>query len=489
MTKTTTNTKTTRALLCLTSLLALSLAGCTESDDGDPPAPGPTPGAMPGGTPATPPGTTPGGAKPTPSTPAARQARFFLPTGVPTNTSAPTVEIDAAGGVHMVYPAYARGNAYYAYCPKDCPGPAAVKVVQLDTDGTVHNAMLALDAEGRPRVLLSTMMQVHFASCDGGCTDPARWKKTMIVDHRGDREVSGEAFALDPQGRPRFVMHTYRAFLGIGQKAPETLWWACDGDCHVPASWRSSVMQKQIWEGSHLRFDAQGRAHLATVAGTPGPNGAQKLAAYVLCERGCETEADWNGLGLFGAFESETDAVKMRPAVSLALTRAGAPRVLVLGRMEGGKRSIVYFACDRDCAKDNWEGSIISNHDRIGAGLDLALDRDDHPRFVYTLDYNIGLAHCDAARCAVEDAKWDLTKVELSSELPRDEIFLHDNCTIAAWFFHSPSIALDADGRPRVGYQARDISGGLSRPDPTKPRCVAGTDMTWSRLAVMPSHK
>ena len=26
-----------------------------------------------------------------------------------------------------------------------------------------------------------------------------------------------EALALDPQGRPRFVLHTYRATLGIGQ--------------------------------------------------------------------------------------------------------------------------------------------------------------------------------------------------------------------------------------------------------------------------------
>jgi hypothetical protein len=73
---------------------------------------------------------------------------FFLPTGEPDNTSAPTVEIDAAGGIHAVYPAYAGGSAYYAYCAAGCSGSDDVAVVRLPTDGTVANAMLALDGAG-----------------------------------------------------------------------------------------------------------------------------------------------------------------------------------------------------------------------------------------------------------------------------------------------------------------------------------------------------
>ena len=70
-----------------------------------------------------------------------------------------------------------------------------------------------------------------------------------------------------------------------------------------------------------------------------------------------------------------------------------------------------------------------------------------------------------------------------------DRIFLEWNCTIGAWFLHSPSIALTSDGKPRVGYQSRDVSGGVSRPDPTKPRCVAGTDMTFSRLGLLDTYQ
>jgi hypothetical protein len=30
--------------------------------------------------------------------------------------------------------------------------------------------------------------------------------------------VTGEAFVLDAEGRPRFLMHTYRALFGLGQQ-------------------------------------------------------------------------------------------------------------------------------------------------------------------------------------------------------------------------------------------------------------------------------
>lgn len=154
------------------------------------------------------------------------------------------------------------------------------------------------------------------------------------------------------------------------------------------------------------------------------------------------------------------------------------------------KRNITYFACDEDCTGAGWQGSVLSDLEKINAGIELALDANDRPRFVHTIDYNIALAYCDEANCAAETAKWDLTKVEYGADMKPDQIFLYENCTVGAWFLHSPSLALTKGGRPRVGYQARDISGGLKNPDPAKYRdCVAGTDMTWSRLAVMGSAK
>jgi hypothetical protein len=465
-------------------------AGTAHPDHEDGDAPPPHSGH--GGSPAprddagAPPAQGDGDGEP----PAGSADHFFMPTGDPDNTAAPRVEVDAEGGVHAVYPAYAGGRAYYAYCQGDC-GTGDMQVVRFDTATFVVNAMLALTSTGKPRVLLSTVDQIYFATCDADCGDTASWTTTMILDHDGNREVTGEALALDPQDRPRFVLHTYRAELGIGQKPPETLLASCDADCDTAEAWMFDVIQDRIWEASTLRYDATGRAHLATVA-TTFENGVptQKLAAYLTCEGGrCATADDWHGIGLVAAFEIEYEAVAIEPAVSLALTHVGAPRVVVLAKDDAGARQIVYFACDEDCSEDHWQGSIISNNAAIGPGVDLALDAQDLPRFVYTLDYDIGLSHCDAQPCAGPDSTWDLTPVEHRASIPTDQIFLWENCHVATWTLHSPSIALDSHGEPRVGYQARDISGGLDNPDPTKPDCEAGTDMTWSRLALMSAHE
>lgn len=448
-----------RSILRNPWLLTILLAGCA----------GPEPGGEP---PAD--GNSPSGA-------------FFLPTGEPDNTAAPVIEVDAAGGIHAVYPAFAGGGAYYAYCASDCRGPDDVKVVRLETEGTTANVMLALDAEGTPHVLLSAYASVYYAACEGDCTQASSWTTTRILDHAGDREVTGEAFALDGAGRPRFLMHTYVAYLGIGQKPPETHYVTCDGDCGAASSWTAHKIADQIWRSSSLRIDATGRPRVATVAMVVADDqSTQNIGAYVACDGDCTLADSWVGQGLAPAFYSDLEAVAMKPAVSLALTRDGAPRVVLMSQDDFSQRNISYWACDEGCAASPWRGTILSDGNGLGAGLDLALDGADRPRFAYTFDYNILLARCDDADCASPDAAWGVKKVEAGAEMPPDTIFLYPNCVVSAWFLHSPSLALTTRGEPRVGYQARDISGGFQNPDPhNTPDCVAGTDMTWSRVALL----
>src|SRR5690606_21117811 len=86
-------------------------------------------------------------------------SRFFLFTGDDVrNTADPTLEIAAVGGAHDRMPANAEGDACIAYGPADCASHDAVSVAALPTVGTVINAMLALDATGRPHALLSTYL-------------------------------------------------------------------------------------------------------------------------------------------------------------------------------------------------------------------------------------------------------------------------------------------------------------------------------------------
>lgn len=413
-------------------------------------------------------------------------APFFLPTGEPDNTAAPTVEIDQRGRIHAVYPGYAGGDAYYATCTGECAGPEDFDVARLTTGGsTVSNIMLALDAGGRPSVLMNTFLDVVYATCDSDCGKDGSWKQTTIIDHGGDRDVTGPAFALDADGDPHFVMHTYVAYLGVGQKTPETLWVSCEGDCHDPASWKQSHISDQIWQSNALRFDSKGRAKLATVAHVLMEDQSTGLVgAYLECDGDCTKEDAWKSAPLENAFHTDFDALPFPPAISLALTDDDRPRVAIIGQDDASQRRVTYFECDADCATDtSWKGIVLSDLHEIGPGIDIAIDGKGEPRIAYTLDYNIGILHCEGDDCTAQGAAWDVAKVELSGEMDPDTIFLEENCHVAAWFLHTPSIALSEGGAPRVGYQARDISGGWDNPDHDEPDCVAGTDMTWSRFA------
>jgi hypothetical protein len=421
-------------------------------------------------------------------------AHFFLPTLEPDNTSAPSVEVDAQGNVHSVYPAYAGGDAYYSLCAGDgsCSGSASAKVVHFQTDSTVANAMIALTKEGKPRILLSSFNQVYWGACDQNCGERASWTFASILNHQSKKQVSGEALALDAQGRPRFLMHTYRALWGIGQEAPEEIWAQCDAACESPDSWHYSVIAAEIWDGSELRFDAAGRAHVATtVVPFEGNVPKSPLTGYLVCDAAdCGANGAFHGIGFVPPYESRTDVVNMDPETALALTKAGGPRIALIGKSEAGKKQLLYFQCDSDCLKPaGWKGIVLTEHDALGSGLDVALDQNDHPRLVYTFNYNILYRSCDLADCTNPDNEWGDGLVEASSNIPPDHIFLWENCTVGAWFLHDPSIALTPQGMPRVGYQARDLSGGWTRPDPTKPGCTPGLDMTFARLALMTSLK
>src|SRR4051812_9056895 len=110
-----------RQTLPLSALLSIALLACPASD--------PSHGGGGGG-----------GGGPVPPV----ASRFFLPTASDVdNTVNPRIEADGTGALHMLYPAYAIGNAYYSYCQADCSAEDKARSVKLETDGTVDNAMLA----------------------------------------------------------------------------------------------------------------------------------------------------------------------------------------------------------------------------------------------------------------------------------------------------------------------------------------------------------
>ncbi|MCL6528035.1 MAG: hypothetical protein K6T57_14290 [Thermaceae bacterium] len=434
-------------------MLSLLLVACGGTRPN--PGPGPDPAPNPGPTQAAP---------------------FFLPTPVPENTTDPTVETDAKGNVHFVYAKYARGDAFYAFCPDGCKRPQAVRVVRLETQGTVDEVMLALDRSGKPHVLMSTYLRVYYARCTGDCTQPSGWQSVVILEHNSSYQVSGEAFALDPQDRPRFLMHSY--VTPFAQRARETFYVACDTNCLEAQGWQAHKIEgEQLWQAAQLRFDPQGRPRAAVVASVKDQNGTYTdVAAYVECNTDCTAEGSWKGTGLAPAYANLTAEIPY--AVSMALTAGGAPRVAFLAKLPSSTPALLYFACERDCTNDNWKAINLLSSQKLDAGLDLALDKQDRPRVAFSVNANIGLAHCRSS-CAEPNADWPVAKVEFGSEMKPDQVFPYPGCNVAAWFLRHPSLSIAPDGSLKVAYQALDISGGGNPQHP----CDAGPDMTFSRFA------
>lgn len=419
---------------------------------------------------------------------------FFLPTGQDVhNTGQPRMAADSRGGVHIVSPMVAELGAVYAYCSSACADDSDVQAVDFYTEdyGAVSNAMIAVDSSDAVHLLLSTYDAVIYAVCTANCTQPNSWESAVIHENDRDWDITGNAFALDSEGRPRFLMHAYQAFLGMFAPEPGTRMFACDVDCLNVANWQSAMISEQSWIHSTLLYDTANTAHVATVI----PVDDVDLVAYLSCAADCLNEEvdNWPGLGLAEAY-SDLYITEIAPAVSMALTSDGAVRLAFLGRDEG-EQFLAYFECDFGCTDadgESWYAMILlhsSEGSSFGDGISFALDQNDNPRLAYTVSSSILVAHCSndcAGRFGGDD--WGIAVAELSSDIPPDDIFLYHNCTVGMWFLRQPSLVVGANGLPVVAYRAEDISAGWTSPDPTKPACVTGVDMTMNRLAVLESY-
>jgi len=83
----------------------------------------------------------------------------------------------------------------------------------------VTEVQLAVDAAGQPRMLMRVASEqrdfeyeYHYAECNAGCQSPSSWKTVIVRGTYGtsifdlyDDTSPQRYFALDPQGRPRFV--------------------------------------------------------------------------------------------------------------------------------------------------------------------------------------------------------------------------------------------------------------------------------------------
>ncbi|MEZ4736577.1 MAG: hypothetical protein R3E79_56545 [Caldilineaceae bacterium] len=459
-----------------------------------PPDPGtPTPGATSSPTAVTPTPVTPTPVPPTVTpTPVAIPTTLAFFTETRWQTSNTSVAVDVNGGKHMVF-YYAEAAvaenptfASYFYCPGQCEDDANWN--GLNFAAQVNEVQLALNAAGKPSLLLRTDSLLYqggndyyYATCTGDCTTVAGWSLGYVLSTHGtadverhDVEQPQRAFALDPDGRPRFV------YLDRNERVDPNhigLFYAfCDSNCTITGQWQAARISETIQESDHfdwevtlyptLAFTTDGRPRLLTAEFYPLEGKAATLTYYE-CNDLCELGYTWGKVQLYERGEGPL------PSADLVIDATGHPHVAfyqekIRETLPGGGTAVTgphlwYATCpESHCMTAfNWQAMELGLDAHNGGAPDLALDSQGRPRLAYVHGESSGIGYswCDANCTSYTAHAWQHGVVETGSQVQREwPIDPPAGCAAGEWHSLTPTLALSAMDEVQVAYDAAYIA-------------------------------
>ena len=392
------------------------------------------------------------------------------------NTGGTSLAVDSRGGVHAALSAKTAMDgsrpAYYGYCPSACHVPGNwtwTAVGELGLAG--GSARVAIDPQDRPRMMwvyeagISGDPTYVYAECDAACTTAANWQAygvlaaTDIADFT-DGTQAGAYFALDPEGRPRFIYRDINAY-----EEHTGTWYAfCDGDC-LEANWYEDRITPSVMSEPSLVIGADGEPSIAMRA-----DGA---VWYV------ETTW-WSGARLYN--------LGLDAAFSLALDAQGRPRLALYTGFydtdDPDNDLLALATCDEQCvAGENWTLQFMGMPEGWGQYPALVYDDQDRPHLAFAVEdftssvYGLAYARC-IGDCDTEEASWGLEIVDDVDHVEREFPVPPSGSCTSLWsdVGTRASLALDATGKPYIGYDAVHFQGITCSP--------AREDLRLARLAV-----
>jgi hypothetical protein len=351
--------------------------------------------------------TQPGGATVTPTptatlvTPApATRSAIFVETEW--KTSSASMAVDAQGGLHMAYYYYepedgqSPTSAVYLYCTATCDQDAGWHRVAMGQ--AVTEVQLALTTAGQPRLLYRTTSTVqsggndhYYAECNLNCTDGNHWTTVRVVTSYGTSlfDIYDDArpqryFALDPQGRPRFL-YLDRNY-PVEPDHYGLYYVTCDTSCTDAANWSqaliSAVIQEEYffdWEVvtyPALTFTSNGQPRFIAELMLLADQNRDTALYYFACDAACDDINNW-GRTKIGERGQGSDL-----SWDLALDANDRPRVAhyPAALPDGQGEQLYYKWCNSDCLNAaNWSQFTLGLGLRNGQEPDLALDSGGRP--------------------------------------------------------------------------------------------------------------
>jgi hypothetical protein len=383
------------------------------------------------------------------------------------------VAVDARGGIHVAFAGYVGygtlSPGYYFYCDGTaaCADPARWQGVMFGStkEEYIVKAELALTPAGGPRMLLYNDYNgrtYSYAACDADCTNPARWSVADVAEVQWDTdldtfEYSYHSFALDPQGRPRFIYEDHYGSIHNG------LYYVyCDAGCADAANWHElNISAGPDYDGDRvqtpaMKFTAAGQPRIITQLYSQDESLPEGIY-YITCDANCEQKESWQRTRLF-------DRGNGHASWTLALDAQDRPRVAFYqAEMPSGGNRLFYAWCNTGCTSAaSWSKAPIGLPQNVGQDPAIALDRQGRPRIAYTRPSleGIGYLWCDS-QCESGAAQWQSRLAEPMATLNKDyPVPPPFDCSLATWSGIRPQLALDPAGNPRIGYEGERIFGG-----------------------------
>jgi hypothetical protein len=450
-----------------------------------------------GGT-STPPTPTP----PTP-TPPPLQAGFFTLTDWLTYNAA--TAIDPQGGMHLAFYASDERHqdkplgqpAFYTSCSQGsaaCADPQNWSdLVQIDS--AVNEVQIVVTQAGQPRLLIrrngNTGYDYDYWACEQRCTDAGNWAGVLVTQAAGvelhSADMPQHSFALDSQGRPRFVWSN-----GWGNQRSSGLYYAyCDAaDCTEPGSWQQAQLEsletKTVTaDYATLVFDGIKPRVLTRM----NYSGLPAEVRYYECNLDCSYRYDW------WYSQLAHPAGKQWANWDLALDAQGHRRIALyeaagIDITVGGK--LYYGWCDNACYDGDAPFEIVPVASGEGQSVDLAIDPQGRTHLVYDAGQRgaLGELWCDTD--CTSAASWQRRILETSEQLmqqfaPASPLSCDQQERV--WLDAIPQAAFDAQGRLVVAYDVKNVARcySIDPADPTHPIYSKVERIWWAvRLAQFP---
>jgi hypothetical protein len=396
----------------------------------------------------------------TPTNPYGQEGVFLNRTN---KTDSASIAVDAAGGTHFAYAAYAddasgKRPAYYAYCAPtvDCGIASNWGTVSLGDD--VEEVQLALTKAGHPRLLLrgneptapfDTLFQ--YAACDVNCTDLAHWTGVDVATSQYLavylENYPRHYFALDNLDRPRFL---YR------ETDSDAYYVYCDTACSTTGTWSRYLIDPLIFSDStnfpNLTFTSAGQPRISALINTGSPD-FKRVLMYIMCDSSCENLASWTGVPLMEAGSGHTSSV-------LRFNLSGQPRMIFnQGSINSAPGPLYYLWCNSGCnLRTNWDAFSLGFAGQA-EDPDLALDAQGLPRIAFRVISPGGLffGFCKT-NCESQSPDWRGNISERDSLLDVEWPLPPWDCGGSYWYGGKrPSLALDTFGNVRIGYVAQHM--------------------------------